>query len=72
MAEMTTSELARASSGDRDQILALLRELERGGQVRQTRERGGIRWEPIGNEDRVAAGAVEIPAKSKRLPQRAA
>ncbi|MGZ4249247.1 MAG: hypothetical protein ACXVUE_13205 [Solirubrobacteraceae bacterium] len=71
-AGMSTSELARATDGRPDQILALLRELEKADQVRRTGERRGTRWHLITDEDRVAARAAEIAAQSKRRSTKAA
>jgi hypothetical protein len=65
-AGMSTSELARATNGRSDQILSLLRELEKADEVRRTGERRGTRWHVITDEDRVAARAAEIAAQSKR------
>jgi hypothetical protein len=71
-AGMSTSELAKATSGRPDQILALLRELEKTDQIRRTGERRGTRWHLITDEDRVAARAAEIAAQSKRRSSKAA
>jgi hypothetical protein len=71
-AGMSTSELAKATSGRPDQILALLRELEKTDQIRRTGERRGTRWHLITDEDRVAARAAEIAAQSRRRSRKAA
>jgi hypothetical protein len=71
-AGLSTSELAKATNGRADQILALLRELEKTDQIRRTGERRGTRWHLITDEDRVAARAAEIAAQSKRRPKKAA
>lgn len=71
-AGMSTSELATATSGRSDQILALLRELERTDEVRRTGERRGTRWHLITDEDRVAARAAEIAAQSQGRSKKAA
>jgi hypothetical protein len=71
-AGMSTSELAKATNGRADQILALLRELEKADQIRRTGERRGTRWHLITDEDRVAARAAEIAAQSKRRSKKAA
>lgn len=63
---MSTTELAQATRGRSDQILALLRELEKTDQVRRTGQRRGTRWHLITDEDRIAARAAEIAAQSKR------
>src|SRR6202012_3731206 len=70
-AGMSTSELAKATRGKPDQILALLRELEKSEQIRRTGERRGTRCHLITDEDRVAARAAEIAAQSKRRPSKA-
>jgi predicted HTH transcriptional regulator len=44
---MSTSELAKATNGKRDQILALLRELEDDNHIRRTGQRRGTRWHLI-------------------------
>ena len=62
---MSTSELANATAGRPDQILGLLRELERTDQIRRTGERRGTRWHLITDEERIAARAGEIAAQSK-------
>jgi len=62
---MSTAELAEASNGKPDQVLALLRELETGDQIRRTGQRRGTRWHLITDEDRVAARAAEIAAQSR-------
>ena len=63
---MSTPQLAQATNGKPDQILALLRELENESQIRRTGQRRGTRWHLITDEDRVAARAAEIAAQSKR------
>ena len=65
-AGMSTSELARATSGRPDQILALLRELEKTDQIRRTGERRGTRWHLPTDEDRVAARAAQIKRRSRK------
>lgn len=71
-AGLSTSELAQATNGKPDRILALLRELEQADQIRRTGERRGTRWHLVTDEDRVAARAAEIAAQSKRRPKKAA
>jgi hypothetical protein len=63
---MSTSQLAQATNGKPDQILALLRELENNSQIRRTGQRRGTRWHLITDEDRIAARAAEIARQSKR------
>jgi hypothetical protein len=67
---VTTTALAEQATGDRDQVLAFLRELEVGGRVRRTGDRRGTRWHLITDEDRVAARAAELEAQSKRIRAR--
>jgi hypothetical protein len=69
---MSTSELAKASAGRPDQILALLRDLEKADQVRRTGQRRGTRWHLITDEERIAARAAEIAAQGRRRTKRAA
>jgi sRNA-binding protein len=65
-AGMSTSELAKATAGRPDQILGLLRELEKTDQIRRTGQRRGTRWHLITDEERIAARAGEIIARSKK------
>jgi hypothetical protein len=67
---LTTGTLAEQASGGRDQVLALLREMEAAGRVRRTGERRGTRWHLITDEDRVAARAAELESQSKRTRAR--
>jgi hypothetical protein len=69
---MSTPELAKATNGKPDQILALLRELEKADQIRRTGERRATRWHLITDEDRIAARAAEIAAQSRRRRKTAA
>ena len=69
---MSTSELANATAGRPDQILGLLRELEKADQIRRTGERRGTRWHLITDEERIAARAGEIAAQSKRRSKKPA
>ena len=69
---MSTSELAKATNGRPDQILSLLRELEKADQIRRSGERRGTRWHLITDEDRIAARAAEIAGQSKRRSNNAA
>jgi predicted Rossmann fold nucleotide-binding protein DprA/Smf involved in DNA uptake len=69
---MSTAELAKATGGRPDQILALLRELEKDDQIRRTGERRSTRWHLITDEDRIAARSAEIAAQSKRRSRKAA
>ena len=65
---MSTPELAAATNGKPDQILALLRELENHNEIRRTGQRRGTRWHLITDEDRVTARAAEIAGQSRRRP----
>jgi hypothetical protein len=67
---VTTTVLAEQASGDRDQVLTLLRELEAAGRVRRTGERRGTRWHLITDEDRIATRAAELESQSKRTRAR--
>ena len=70
-AGMSTSELAKATNGRPDQILARLRELEKTDQVRRSGQRRGTRWHVITDEDRIMARAAEIAAQGKRRSKNA-
>lgn len=63
---LTTSALAERTDGDRDQILTLLRELERAGRIRRTGERRSTRWHAITDEDRIRERAAELERRRKR------
>jgi hypothetical protein len=67
---VTTASLAEHASGDRNQVLSLLRELEAAGRVRRSGERRGTRWHLITDEDRIAARAAELESQSKRTRAR--
>jgi hypothetical protein len=71
-AGMSTSQLAKATNGRPDQILALLRELEQADQIRRTGERRGTRWHLITDDDRIAARAADLAARGKRRSKKAA
>jgi len=62
---MTTSALAERANGNRDQILAALRELEAAGRVRRSGQRRSTRWHAITDEERIQKRAVELAARSK-------
>jgi hypothetical protein len=63
---LTTAGLAEEAAADRDQVLALLRELENVGRVRRTGERRGTRWHAITDDDRIQERAAELEARSRR------
>jgi predicted Rossmann fold nucleotide-binding protein DprA/Smf involved in DNA uptake len=44
---ITTANLAKEANADADQVLELLRELERDGKARRTGQRRGTRWHAI-------------------------
>ena len=68
---MSTGELADQASGDRQQVLTLLRELEAAGQVRRSGDRRSTRWHAITDEDRIAARVAELERQSKRASRAA-
>jgi hypothetical protein len=63
---LTTSALAERANRDRDQVLALLRELEAAGRIRRTGQRRGTRWHAITDEDRIRERAAELAARRTR------
>ena len=63
---LTTAALAEEMPGNRDQVLALLRQLETAGRVRRTGQRRATRWHTITDEDRIRARAAELEATRKR------
>jgi hypothetical protein len=63
---LTTRALAEQANGERAQVLRLLREMERAGNVRRTGERRGTRWHLITDEDRIQARAAELEAQRQR------
>lgn len=63
---LTTPAIAAAANADRDQVLALVRELEAAGDVRRTGARRGTRWHAITDEDRIQERAAELATRSKR------
>jgi hypothetical protein len=67
---MRTAELARVTNGDPAQVLALLKEQERAGDVRRAGTRAATRWHVITDEDRIATRAAELNAQSRRMRAR--
>jgi hypothetical protein len=65
---LTTSALANTAGADRDQVLALLKEMERAGDARRTGARAGTRWFAITDEDKIEARASELAARAKQEP----
>jgi len=63
---LTTTALAEKTSGNRDQILNLLRELETAGRIRRTGQRRATRWHTITDEDRIRERAAELEATRRR------
>jgi hypothetical protein len=61
---LTTAALAEQAGADRDQVLALLRELEQARRVRRTGQRRGTRWHAITDEDRIRERAAELASRS--------
>ncbi len=63
---LTTAALAKQAEADRDQVLALLRDLEAARRVRRTGQRRGTRWHAVTDEDRIRTRAAELAARSER------
>lgn len=63
---LTTGALAERAGADRDQVLALLRDLEAARRVRRTGQRRATRWHAITDEDRISERAAELAARSRR------
>ena len=61
---LRTPDIAERANADPGQLLILLRELEKAGQVRRTGERRGTRWHLITDEDRIAQRAAELASQS--------
>jgi cell division septum initiation protein DivIVA len=68
---LTTAALAQRAGAGRDQVLALLRDLETAQRVRRTGQRRGTRWHAITDEDRVRERAAELAGRSRRRRTRA-
>jgi hypothetical protein len=62
---LTTTALAHQTDGDRDQVLALLRELEKAGRVRRLGERRATRWRAFTEEDWVEERTAQLAAQSR-------
>jgi hypothetical protein len=67
---MTTAALAKEAGADRDQVLALLRNLEKARRVRRTEQRRATRWHAITDEDRISHRAAEPTTRRRRRPTR--
>jgi hypothetical protein len=63
---LTTTALAEQANTKREQVLALLRELEAAGRIRRSGQRRGTRWHAISDEDRIRERAAELAATPKR------
>jgi hypothetical protein len=63
---MSTREISQATNGDPKQVLTLLKEQETAGQFRRTGIRAATRWHVITDEDRIAARAAELTARSRQ------
>jgi hypothetical protein len=63
---LTTSALAQRTNADRDQVLALLRELEAAGRIRRSGQRRSTRWHAITDEDRIRERAAELASRRRR------
>jgi hypothetical protein len=63
---LTTSALAERANGNRDQVLALLRELEAAGRIRRTGQRRGTRWHAVTDEDRIRERAAELARRRRK------
>jgi hypothetical protein len=62
---LSTAAIAERADADRDQVLLLLRELERTRRVRRTGQRRGTRWHAITDEDRIRERAAELASRSR-------
>ena len=69
---MSTAELAKATAGRPDQILAVLRGLEMSDEIRRSGQRRGTRWHLVTDEDRIAARAAELADRRERRSRKAA
>jgi hypothetical protein len=63
---LSTREISRATNGDPRQVLTLLKDQETAGQFRRTGTRAATRWHVITDEDRIAARAAELTARSRQ------
>lgn len=62
---LATAALAERANADRDQVLTLLRGLERAGRVRRTGQRRATRWHAITDEERIQERAAELAARTR-------
>jgi hypothetical protein len=63
---LTTGALSKQADADRDQVLDLLKDLERADRVRRSGQRAGTRWHAITDEDRIQARAAELAARGRK------
>lgn len=61
---LTAAALARRAGADRDQVLGLLRELERARRARRTGRGRGTRWHLMSEEDWVQERAAELARRA--------
>lgn len=59
---LSTTEIAEQANADRNQVLAILRELESAGKAVRSGERRATRWSAFTDEDWVARRAAELEA----------
>jgi hypothetical protein len=62
---LTTAALAEQADAERDQVLALLRDLEAAGRVRRSGQRRGTRWHAFTDDDRIRERAAELEARRR-------
>ena len=60
---MTTARLAKQTGAEHDQVLTLLRDLEKASRVRRTGQRRATRWHAITDEDRIRDRAAELESR---------
>lgn len=65
---LTTTAVAQQADADRDQVFAVLRNLEQAGRVRRTGQRRATRWHAITDEDRIRERAAELASRSRSAP----
>jgi hypothetical protein len=63
---LSTAALAKQAGANHDQVLALLRDLEKARRVRRSGQRRATRWHAITDEDRIRERAAELAARSRR------
>jgi hypothetical protein len=63
---LTTTAIAEQASAPRDQVLALMRQLEAADRVRRTGQRRATRWHAVTDEDRIRERAAELASRSRR------